>query len=56
MPTSTPPPYFPQGSLSPPDARAGLKRKLVLSGCATLTLLLFTGFVVGTIYLLKWLF
>ncbi|HEX7998571.1 MAG TPA: hypothetical protein VF528_09285 [Pyrinomonadaceae bacterium] len=56
MPTSTPPPYFPQGSLSPPDAKAGLKRKLVLFGCAALTLLLFTGFVVGTIYLFKWLF
>ncbi len=56
MPTSTPPPYFPQGSLSPPDAKAGLKRKLVLFGCAALSLLLMTGFVVGTIYLIRWLF
>lgn len=56
MPTSTPPPYFPQNSLSPPDAKGGLKKKLVLVGCAAVTLLLLAGFIVGTIYLIRWLF
>lgn len=55
MPTSTPPPYFPQNSLSPPGAKAGLKKKLALFGCAALTLLLAAGFIVGTVYLIKWL-
>lgn len=56
MPTSTPPPYFPQKSLSPPDPKAGLKRKLVLVGCVGLILLMAAGFVVGVIQLIKWIF
>lgn len=56
MPTSTPPPYFPQTSLSPPDPKAGLKRKLVLVGCGGLLLLITAGFVVGVIQLIRWLF
>lgn len=56
MPTSTPPPYFPQNSLSPADPKAGLKRKLMLVGCVAVLLVLLAGFVVGTVYLIKWLF
>lgn len=56
MPTSTPPPYFPQTSLSPPDPKAGLKRKLTLVGCLVLLLLLAAGFVIGIIKLAQWLF
>jgi hypothetical protein len=56
MPTSTPPPYFPQSSLSPTGSKAGLKRKLLLFGCAAFSLLLLAGFVVGTISLIRWLF
>lgn len=47
MPTSTPPPYFPQNSLSPPDPKARLKRKAVLVGCVLLLLLVVAGFLVG---------
>jgi hypothetical protein len=56
MPTNNPPPYFPQNSLSPADPKAGLKRKLVLFGCLASLLLFSTGFIVGTIYLIKWIF
>ncbi len=56
MPTSTPPPYFPQNSLSPPDPKAGLKRKLTLIGCLAVLVILLAGFVVGVVYLLKWIF
>lgn len=56
MSTKIPPPYFPQSSLSPPDAKAGLKRKLVMVGCLSLLLLLAAGFVVGVVYLIKWIF
>jgi hypothetical protein len=56
MPTSTPPPYFPQTSLSPPDPKARLKRKLTLFGCALGLILLLAGFVVGVVYLIKWMF
>lgn len=56
MSTKIPPPYFPQNSLSPPDPKAGLKRKLVLVGCVGLSLLLLAGFVVGIVALIKWIF
>jgi hypothetical protein len=56
MPTSTPPPYFPQTSLSPPDPKAALKRKLVWVGCLAGSLLLLAGFIVGAVYLIKWMF
>lgn len=56
MPTSTPPPYFPQTSLSPPDPKAGLKKKLGLVGCIALLLVLLAGFIVGLVYMIKWIF
>jgi hypothetical protein len=56
MATYTPPPYFPQGSLSPPDQKRYRKFKLAVFGAAVLLLLLVGGVVAGTVYLLKWLF
>jgi hypothetical protein len=56
MATSTPPPYFPQGSLSPPDEERYRKFKLVIFGGALLLLVLFAGAIVGLMYLIKWLF
>lgn len=56
MATYTPPPYFPQGSLSPPDKNRYQKFKLVVVGLVLLLLLLIGGAVVGLIYLLEWLF
>ena len=56
MTTDTPPPYFPQGSLSPPDPNRYKKFKLAVFGIAALVLLILAGAVVGLVYLLKWLF
>jgi hypothetical protein len=56
MPTETPPPYFPQNQLSPPDEGRAKKTKLVLFGCLALLLLLLGGFVLGLYYLIRWLF
>jgi hypothetical protein len=43
MPTSTPPPYFPQNSLIPPDPNRWKKIRLGLFGCLALALLLAAG-------------
>jgi hypothetical protein len=56
MATYTPPPYFPQSSLSPPDEKRYRKFKLAVAGIALLVLLIVAGVVVGLVYLLKWLF
>ncbi len=56
MPTETPPPYFPQSQLSPPDEGRAKKTKLVLFGCLALLLLVLAGSVVGIYYLVRWLF
>jgi hypothetical protein len=56
MATYTPPPYFPQSSLSPPDEKRYRKFKLAVFGAAVLLLLVVVGVVVGAVYLLKWLF
>lgn len=55
MATSTPPPYFPQSSLSPPDENRYRKFKLAVCGGIALLLLIVGGVVVGVVYLLKWL-
>lgn len=55
MATSTPPPYFPQSSLSPPDKNRYRKFKLAVFGGVVLILLVVSGFIVGVVYLLKWL-
>ena len=56
MATYTPPPYFPQGSLAPPDKNRYRKFKLlmVLLSLALIALLGAVGF--GIWYLLSWLF
>lgn len=56
MATYTPPPYFPQSSLAPPDKSRYRKFKLIAFAVALLLLLLLGGAVAGIIYLIKWLF
>jgi hypothetical protein len=56
MATYTPPPYFPQGSLAPPDENRFKKFKLAMFGLFLLILLLLGGIGVGIWYQMKWLF
>ncbi|MBV9957540.1 MAG: hypothetical protein JO360_03930 [Acidobacteria bacterium] len=56
MATYTPPPYFPQNSLAPPDKNRYRKFKLLMAGVVLLLLLLLGGALVGAVYLFKWLF
>ncbi len=53
MPTETPPPYFPQTTLSPGDARTARKMRLALYGCGFLLLLALAGAVWGVVYLFR---
>lgn len=53
MSTSTPPPYFPQNTLSPGDEKTRRRIKLALFGCLFLILLAVGGLVWGVIYLLR---
>lgn len=53
MATYTPPPYFPQGSLAPPDKNRYTKFKLMLFAAAVLLLLLLGGVGWGVWHLLK---
>ena len=55
MATHTPPPYFPQSSLSPPDEHRYRKFKLVIAGVIILLLALIGGAITGVVYLVKWL-
>jgi hypothetical protein len=54
MATYTPPPYFPQGSLAPPDERRYRKFKLMIVGAALLILALLAVVGVAIWYLIKW--
>jgi len=56
MATYTPPPYFPQGSLSPPDKKRYRKFKLMIFSLVILLLLIIGGAIVGVIYLIRHLF
>ncbi|HXD31770.1 MAG TPA: hypothetical protein VN643_11675 [Pyrinomonadaceae bacterium] len=56
MATDRPPPYFPQGSLSPPDPSRYRKFKLAMAGVIVLVLALVAGLVIGVTYLLKLVF
>jgi hypothetical protein len=56
MATYTPPPYFPQGSLAPPDKRRFRKFKLLMTFLALVLILLFAAAGYGIWFLLKWLF
>jgi len=47
MATYTPPPYFPQGSLAPPDKNRYKKFKLMVLGAAVFLLLLLGGIAWG---------
>jgi hypothetical protein len=53
MATYTPPPYFPQSSLAPPDKHRYLKFKLIVAGAVVLVLLVLAGIVWGVWHLLK---
>jgi hypothetical protein len=53
MATYTPPPYFPQGSLAPPDKHRYRKFKLVVATVVVVLLLLVTGLGLGVWYLLR---
>ena len=56
MATYTPPPYFPQGSLAPPDKNRYRKFKLAIAGAILLLVLLLAGAGVAGWYLVKALF
>jgi hypothetical protein len=56
MATQTPPPYFPQGSLAPPDENRYKKFKLAIFGIGVLLLGLLGGIGLGVWYLVKWIF
>lgn len=53
MATYTPPPYFPQGSLAPPDKNRYRKFKLVMTALVVLMVLLLAGAGFGVWYLIK---
>ena len=55
MATYTPPPYFPQGSLAPPDKKRYRKFKLVMVLLSLLLLAVIAGAGFGIWYLIKWL-
>ncbi len=55
MATYTPPPYFPQSSLAPPDKHRYRKFKLVVFALTLLLLALLGGAVAGVVYLIRWL-
>ena len=55
MATYTPPPYFPQSSLSPPDEKRYRKFKLIVAGVIISALLVLGGVITGVVYLIKWL-
>ena len=55
MATSTPPPYFPQGSLSPPDENRYRRFKLIVVAIIVLLLAIIAGAVTGIVYLIKWM-
>lgn len=56
MATYTPPPYFPQSSLAPPDENRYRKFKLLMFAAGVLLVLLLGGLGVGVWYLLWWMF
>jgi len=53
MATYTPPPYFPQSSLAPPDKNRYKKFKLIVAATVILLLLLLGGIGWGVWHLLK---
>jgi hypothetical protein len=55
MATYTPPPYFPQSSLSPPDGKRYRKFKITVAAIIILLLAFVGAAITGVIYLIKWL-
>jgi hypothetical protein len=55
MATYTPPPYFPQGSLAPPDKNRYRKFKIGVFLAVLVLLMTLVGLIAGIWYLLKWL-
>ena len=53
MATYTPPPYFPQGSLAPPDKNRYRKFKLILAAVIVVLLLFVAGLALGIWYVLR---
>ena len=53
MATYTPPPYFPQGTLAPPDKNRYRKFKLIMALVISALILLLAAAGVGVWYLLK---
>jgi hypothetical protein len=53
MSTSTPPPYFPQGALMPPDPNRARKFKLTVVGCGVLLLLLLIGAIALLVHFIR---
>jgi hypothetical protein len=53
MATYTPPPYFPQGSLAPPDENRYKKFKIAVLGLALIVLLFLGAIGAGIWYLAK---
>ena len=54
MATYTPPPYFPQGSLAPPDKNRYRKFKLVMMLLALLLIVIVAAAGLVVWYLIKW--
>jgi hypothetical protein len=54
MATYTPPPYFPQSSLSPPDKNRYRKFKLVMALLSLVLICVVAGVGLGIWYLVKW--
>jgi hypothetical protein len=53
MATYTPPPYFPQSSLAPPDKNRYTKFKLIVGAVAVLLVLVLVGIGWGVWHLLR---
>jgi hypothetical protein len=53
MATYTPPPYFPQGSLAPPDKNRYRKFKLLMAALALLLILIIGAAGYGIWYLIR---
>ena len=53
MATYTPPPYFPQSSLSPPDPNRYRKFKLIVTAVVLALLVLLGGAITGIVFLIK---
>jgi hypothetical protein len=54
--TYTPPPYFPQGALSPPDEKRYRKFKLMVGAAVAGIVILLAGLGIAAWYLIKWVF